>query len=87
MYIPWDPPLVLHIADLLTDSIAGRWPGSYLALGYYYVAAVSLEPVINRSWVLRANHSATCPGLELKKLNLFVSIDIICYKKVPVRLP
>ena len=29
-YIPWDPPLVLHIADLLTDSIAGRQQGSYM---------------------------------------------------------
>ena len=64
MYIPWDPPLVLHVADLLTDSIAGRRPGSYLAQGYYYVAAVSLEPAINRSWVPRANHSATRPGLQ-----------------------
>ena len=62
MYIPWDPPLVLHIADLLTDSIAGRRPGSYLAQGYYCVAAVGLEPAINRSWVPRANHSATRPG-------------------------
>ena len=62
MYISWDPPLVLHIADLLTDSIVGRRPGSYLAQGYYCVAAVSLEPAINRSWVPRANHSATRPG-------------------------
>ena len=23
IYIPWDPPLVLHVADLLMDSIAG----------------------------------------------------------------
>ena len=23
MYISWDPPLMLHVADLLTDSIAG----------------------------------------------------------------
>ena len=50
MYISWDPPLVLHVADFLTDSIAGRQPGSYLAQGYYCVAAVSLEPAINRSW-------------------------------------
>ena len=57
MYISWDPPLVLHIADLLIDSIARHRPGSYLAQGYYCVAAV-----INRSWVLRANHSATHPG-------------------------
>ena len=35
MYIPWDPPLVLHIANLLTDSIAGHWPGPYLTQGYY----------------------------------------------------
>ena len=49
MYIPCDPPLVLHVANLLTDSIAGRRPGSYLAQGYYCVAAVSLEPAINRS--------------------------------------
>ena len=62
MYISWDPPLVLHVAGLLTDSIAGRRPGSYLAQGYYCVAAVSLEPTINRSWVPRANHSATRPG-------------------------
>ena len=54
MHIPGDPPLVLHVADLLMDSIVGRRPGSYLAHGYYYVAAVSLEPAINRSWVLRA---------------------------------
>ena len=31
MYIPGDPPLVLHIVDLLMVSIAGRQPGSYLA--------------------------------------------------------
>ena len=35
MYIPGDPPLVLHIANLLTVSIVGCWPGSYLAQGYY----------------------------------------------------
>ena len=35
MYIPWDPPLVLHIANLLTESIAGHQLGSYLAQGYY----------------------------------------------------
>ena len=51
LYIPSDPPLVLHIANLLTDSIAGRRLGSYLAQGYYRVAAVSLEPAINRSYV------------------------------------
>ena len=62
LHITWDPPLVLHIADLLMDSITGHQPGSYLAQGYYCVAAVSLEPTINRSWVLRANHSATRPG-------------------------
>ena len=66
MYISWDPPLVLHIANLLTDSIAGHWPGSYLAQGYYCVAAVSLEPAINRSWVPCANHSATRPGLRYR---------------------
>ena len=59
MYISWDPPLVLHIADLLTDSIAGHRPCSYLAQGYYCVAAVSIEPAINRSWGPCANHSAT----------------------------
>ena len=31
MYIPWDPPLVLYIADLLIVGIVGRRPGSYLA--------------------------------------------------------
>ena len=62
MYIAWDQPLVLHVADLLTDSIAGHWPGLYLAQGYNCVSAVSLEPMINRSWVLHANHSATRPG-------------------------
>ena len=62
MYIPWDPPLVLHIANLLMDSILGCWPVSYLAQRYYCVAAVSLEPAINRSWVLRTNHWATRPG-------------------------
>ena len=36
MYVPWDPPLVLHVADLLTVSIAGRRLGSYLAQGYYW---------------------------------------------------
>ena len=61
MYISWDPPLVLHVADLLMDSIAGHRPGSNLAQGYSCVAAVSLEPAINRSWVLRSNHSATRP--------------------------
>ena len=35
-YIPWDPPLVLHIAKLLMDSIVGRWSGSYLAQEYYW---------------------------------------------------
>ena len=62
IYISWDPPLLLHIANLLTDSIVGHWPGSYLAEGYYCVAPVSLEPTINKSWVLRANHSATRPS-------------------------
>ena len=61
LYIFWDPPLVLHIANLLTDSIAGHQPGSYLAQGYYCVTAVSLEPAIIRSWVVQANH-ATRPG-------------------------
>ena len=36
MYVPWDPPLVLHIADLLMVSIAGHRLGSYLAQGYYW---------------------------------------------------
>ena len=49
MYIPWDPPLVLHIANLLTDSIVWRQPGSYLAQGYYCVAAVSLDNTYPRS--------------------------------------
>ena len=31
MYIPWDLPLELHIADLLTVSIVGHRLGSYLA--------------------------------------------------------
>ena len=53
---------MLHVADLWTDSIVGCQPGAYLAQGYYCVAAVSLEPSINRSRVLRANHSATRPG-------------------------
>ena len=51
------------IADLLTVSIVGCQPGSYLAQGYYCVAAVSLKPAINTSWVLRTNHAATRPGL------------------------
>ena len=49
MYISSDPPLVLHVTNLLMDSIAGCQLGSYLGQGYYCVAAVSLEPVINRS--------------------------------------
>ena len=57
MYIPQNPPLVLHIADHLMDSIAGHQLGSYLSQGDYCVAAVSLKPVIIRSRVLRANHS------------------------------
>ena len=76
MYISWDPPLVLHVADLLTDSIAGRRPGSYLAQGYYCVAAVSLEPTINRSWVPRANHSATRPGPKYVVTLFFFYLDI-----------
>ena len=36
MYVPWDPPLVLHVADLLKVSIAGCRPGSYLGQGYYW---------------------------------------------------
>ena len=36
MYIPWDPPLVLHVANLMTDSIVRRRLGSYLAQGYYW---------------------------------------------------
>ena len=59
MYIPWDPPLVLCIANLFTVSIVERQPGSYLAQGYYCAEAVSVEPAIIRSWVLRANLSAT----------------------------
>ena len=42
----WGPPLVLHIADLLTVSIVGHWPGSYFDQGYYCGAAVSLESAI-----------------------------------------
>ena len=61
MYIPQDPHLVLHIANLLTVSIVGHWSGSYLAQGYYCVAAMSLEPAIIRSRVLHTNHSATHP--------------------------
>ena len=49
MYISWDPPLVLHIADLLMDSIVGHKVGSYHTQGYYCVEAVSLKPVINIS--------------------------------------
>ena len=49
MYIPCDSPPVLHIANLLMDSIGGHRPGSYLEQGYYCVVAVSLEPAINRS--------------------------------------
>ena len=49
MYIPQDSPLVLHVTNLLTDSIVGRQPGLYLAQGYYCVAPVSLKPAINRS--------------------------------------
>ena len=30
------PPLVLHVANLLTDSTVGCQPGSYLAQGYYW---------------------------------------------------
>ena len=59
MYIPWDPPLVPHIADLLMVSIVGRWQGSYLAQEYYWHQWGS-NP---RSRDLRANHSATRPGL------------------------
>ena len=36
IYIPWDPPLVLHIVNVLIDSIMRHWPGSYLAPGYYW---------------------------------------------------
>ena len=43
MYIPWDPPLVLHVADLLTDSIAGRRLGSYLASNLSDVNVFSLR--------------------------------------------
>ena len=82
MYISWDPPLVLHIADLLTDSIVGRWPGSCLAQGYYCVAAVSLEPAINRSWVPRANHSATASWSGLREFNLTSNMSVtLLFKK------
>ena len=64
IYIPWDPPLVLHIANFLMNSIVGHQPGSHLAQGYYCVAAVSVEPAINRSWVLRVNHSAIASWLQ-----------------------
>ena len=37
MYISRDPPLVLHVADLLTDSIVGRQPGSYLANNLFII--------------------------------------------------
>ena len=48
--VPWDPPLVLHIADLLMISIVGRRPGSYLAQGYYQQW---LQPDSNQDcWVL-----------------------------------
>ena len=42
MYIPWDPPLVLHIANLLTVSIVDWKPGSYLTKGYSYVKLLHL---------------------------------------------
>ena len=32
---------MLHVANLLTDGIVGHQPGSYLAQGYYCVAAVT----------------------------------------------
>ena len=48
LYIPWDPPLVLHIADLLTNSIAGRQPDSYLAQGYYGHQCPKVIDSINR---------------------------------------
>ena len=47
MYISWNPLLVLHVADLLRDSIVGYQMGSYLAKGYYCVAAVSLEQIMS----------------------------------------
>ena len=88
MYISWDPPLVLHIADLLTDSIAGHRPGSYLTQGYYCVAAWSLEPAINRSWVLCANHLATRPGHEricLKtSTQVFMKIYFVSKQWLPI---
>ena len=89
MYVPQDPPLVLHIADLLTDSIVGHWPGSYLAQGYYCVAAMSLEPTINRSWVPRANHLATRPGLGFKRLGstCLDDFDYAYLTQVPRSIP
>ena len=56
MYILQDPPLVLHVANLLTDNIAGHQPGSYFPQRIYCVAAVSLEPAINRSFA----HTSCC---------------------------
>ena len=63
MYVPWDPPLVLHIANLLTVSIC-RAPTRFISCPKILLAPVRLEPAIKRSWVLRANHSTTRPGLS-----------------------
>ena len=39
MYIPWDPPLMLHIANLLMDSIVG------FTFGYnrYYMYSLRID--------------------------------------------
>ena len=36
MYIPRDLPMVLHVTNLLMDSIVEHQPGSYLAKGSYW---------------------------------------------------
>ena len=61
MYISWDPPLVLHVADLLTDSIAGRQPGSYLA-PHVHIQRRGLEMGVMVGVIGRRGFSGTFRG-------------------------
>ena len=64
MYVPWDPPLVLHIADLLMVSIVGHWPGSCLSQGYYW-----------HQW----GSNPQSRDHEFYALTTWPSVPVICY--------
>ena len=81
MYILRDPPLVLHIANLLTDDIAGCWQGSYLGI---LLAPVRLKHTIIRyffiAWTIESTERnfSQYDRHSLVLANLFTNIHNNC---------